>query len=70
MGDPGFSHHPGAAEGTAAAGGSSVWWSSEGELLSAPKRNNGRGVNYTRSAKQVRLAVEWRGGGVRGAQAC
>jgi hypothetical protein len=48
IGDPGFS-------GSAAVGGEggAEWWSADGELLSAPKRMTGRGVNYQRSAKQV-----------------
>lgn len=51
MGDPGFS-------GSAAGGGEggAEWWSTDGELLLAPKRMTGRGVNYQRSAKQVRAA--------------
>jgi hypothetical protein len=34
--------------------GPADWWSAEHELLSAPKRNAGLGINYNRSAKQVR----------------
>jgi hypothetical protein len=50
VGDPGFSSngmHAGEDAGTA------DWWSAEHQLLSAPKRNAGLGINYNRSAKQV-----------------
>lgn len=56
MGDPGFSRLGGGdgASGGGGGGGGADWWSAaDGELLSAPKRMAGRGVNYQRSAKQV-----------------
>jgi hypothetical protein len=48
VGDPGFSH-----SGVPSGEEPSDWWSAEHELLSAPKRNAGLGVNYNHSAKQV-----------------
>lgn len=66
VGDPGFSSHSAAQQqqqgSSDAAGGGGEWWSAEGELLSAPHRNNGRGVNYQRSAKQVSVEVELKKG--------
>jgi hypothetical protein len=50
VGDPGYNSSIPAGED----GGTADWWSTEHELLSAPKRNAGLGINYKRSAKQVR----------------
>eukprot|EP00775_Hariotina_reticulata_P010048 gene10048-10204_t len=52
VGDPGFAAG-GAAGSAPAAQQHSDWWSPDHELLTAPKRSAGQGVNHQRSAKQV-----------------
>jgi hypothetical protein len=51
VGDPGYSSSsmPAGEDGSSAGD----WWGAEHELLRAPKRNAGLGINYNRSAKQV-----------------
>lgn len=50
MGDPGYNA---AGYGSDAEGDSGDWWNADSELLRAPKRAAGLGINYNHSAKQV-----------------